>query len=367
MHKIRLSYEFVTANDPRISVDGVHHPLTQLLRAISEQGSIRGAASYLGLSYRHVWGELKRWEETLGHTLILWNKGQSARLSDMGFKLMWAERHAQAQLAPQIQALRADIERSFATALNAETPVVKLYASHDDAVRNLQQFAPESGVYLDVRFCGSVDAIRALNEGRCQLAGFHVPIVSAPESVIAKTYKPMLKPGLHKVIGFARRQLGLIVPSGNPSNLKTAACIKARQARFAMRALGTGTRVSLNHWLVESGIALDELRVLPGDELSHQAVALRVASGDADVGMGTESAALALGLTFVPLFDEAYLFVCLKSYLESPAMQALRTFLKTDIWVQYVDNTPGYKVDRMGEVMALSAELPWWSFRKKAT
>jgi len=107
--------------------------------------------------------------------------------------------------------------------------------------------------------------------------------------------------------------------------------------------------------------------VLPGDELSHQAVALRVASGDADVGMGTESAALALGLTFVPLFDEAYLFVCLKSYLESPAMQALRTFLKTDIWVQYVDNTPGYKVDRMGEVMALSAELPWWSFRKKAT
>jgi len=85
------------------------------------------------------------------------------------------------------------------------------------------------------------------------------------------------------------------------------------------------------------------------------------------VGMGTESAASALGLTFVPLFDEAYMFVCLKSYLESPAMQALRTFLKTDIWGQCVDNTPGYKVDRMGEVMALSAELPWWSFRRKTT
>jgi putative molybdopterin biosynthesis protein len=139
MHKIRLSYEFVTTSDPRVPVDGVHHPLTQLLRAIYEQGSIRGAATYLGLSYRHVWGELKRWEATLGHTLILWNKGQSARLSDMGFKLMWAERHAQAQLAPQIQALRADIERSFATALNAETPVVKLYASHDDAVLLLNQ------------------------------------------------------------------------------------------------------------------------------------------------------------------------------------------------------------------------------------
>ena len=65
----------------------------------------------MSLSYRHVWGELKRWESELGQELIVWEKGQSARLSDFGTKLMWAERQTQARLAPQIEALRADLQR----------------------------------------------------------------------------------------------------------------------------------------------------------------------------------------------------------------------------------------------------------------
>ena len=41
-----------------------------------------------------------------------------------------------------------------------------------------------------------------------------------------------------------------------------------------------------------------------------------VASGDADVGLGTEYTARIQGLGFVPLTDERYLLVCLKSALE---------------------------------------------------
>ena len=72
----------------------MRHPLMSLLQSVETNGSISAAARSLGMSYRHVWGELKRWEHELGNELIIWEKGQSARLSTFGAKLMWAERQA---------------------------------------------------------------------------------------------------------------------------------------------------------------------------------------------------------------------------------------------------------------------------------
>ena len=93
----------------------------------------------MGLSYRHVWGELKRWEDELGNELLVWDKGKSARLSAFGSKLMWAERQAQARLAPQIEALRGDLERAFAVAFDDHAHVLTFYASHDDALAALRE------------------------------------------------------------------------------------------------------------------------------------------------------------------------------------------------------------------------------------
>ena len=181
-----------------------------LLQAVEINGSISAAARSLGMSYRHVWGELKRWEHELGNELIIWEKGQSARLSTFGAKLMWAERQAQARLAPQIEALSADLERAFAVAFDPEASVLTLYASHDDALPTLRALAArEHNLHLDVRFTGSVDAIAALNAGRCIMAGFHTRPQPAVGSLAQKTYQPLLQPGLHKIIGFGRRTQGL--------------------------------------------------------------------------------------------------------------------------------------------------------------
>ncbi|MFZ9138781.1 MAG: winged helix-turn-helix domain-containing protein, partial [Hylemonella sp.] len=114
MHKLELHYRFGPEAPAQPGL--VRNPLLDLLHAVQDSGSISGAARQLGLSYRHVWGELKRWEAELGHALIVWEKGQAARLSELGRKLLWAERQAQARLAPQIEALRADLERVYAMA-----------------------------------------------------------------------------------------------------------------------------------------------------------------------------------------------------------------------------------------------------------
>ncbi|MCI5068299.1 substrate-binding domain-containing protein [Acidovorax sp.] len=362
MHRVQLHYTL--SRDAGSAL--IRNPLPELLQAVAEQGSISGAARTLGLSYRHVWGALKRWEEQLGGELIVWGKGQSAQLSEFGTKLLWAERQAQARLAPQIAALHADLERAFAVAFDPQAHVLTLYASHDDALVALRSHAAaqaDSGaLHLDIRFTGSVDAIRALNEGRCTLAGFHTVEQPAADSLTARTYKPLLQPGLHKIIGFAQRTQGLIVAPGNPLGLHGLADVARSGARFLNRALGTGTRVLLDDLLSQGGLAASSLQGYESDEPSHTAVAQAIAAGAADVGMGIELAARTRGLDFVPLVHERYHLACLKASLDQPATLALRTLLQSPEWLAQMATLPGYSPWHCGEVLAMSRMLPWWRF-----
>jgi len=377
----------------------VRNPLIDLLQAVSSQGSISAGARALGLSYRHVWGELKRWENELGHELVLWEKGQSARLSDFGNKLMWAERQAQARLAPQIEALRAELERSYALAFDDRVQVVTLYASHDAALSNLREFALQAGgqtqsisiathagstraaalkgsktvdktsqptqrLHLDIRFTGSVDAIRALNEGRCVMAGFHTLAGTGKKSLTARTYKPLLQPGQHKIIGFAQRTQGLLVARGNPLGLHSLQDLVTRAAHFANRSLGSGTRVVLDELLAQCGVAGADIQGYQRTEPSHAAVAQAVAAGQCDAGLGIAAAAQHAGLDFVPLAEERYHLVCLKSALGQPGIEGLLQLLQTPAWQGAITQIPGYSAAQSGEVLSMRQVLPWWDFAR---
>jgi len=361
----RLQFHYTFGSQPQDSAGLIRNPLFDLLHGVQESGSISGAARTLQLSYRHVWGELKRWEGELGHELIVWEKGQSARLTEFGNKLLWAERQAQARLSPQIEALRADLERAFAVAFDNSVHVVTLYASHDDALSALRvHAASQHQLHLDVRFTGSVDAIRALNEGRCVMAGFHTLHQPGQGSLAEHTYKPLLKPGLHKIIGFAKRSQGLMVAKGNPLGLRSLHDLPRSGARFVNRALGTGTRVLFDELLAQAGISASKIKGYDHTEPSHTAVAQAVAAGQADAGLGIEAAARTRGLDFVPLVEEDYHLVCLKSALDEPAVQALCNVLQSQGWQEVLHQLPGYHLaDQAGQVLSLRRTLPWWNYR----
>ena len=362
MRSIELSYALKSGPDRK---GMIRNSLMDLLQAVRHAGSISAAAKDLNLSYRHVWGELKRWESELGQSLIIWDKGQAARLSPFGDKLLWAERQAQARLAPQIEALHADLERAIALAFDTNTLVLPFYASHDDALSRLRQFCTEAPtpLHLDIQFTGSVNAIRALNQGQCTMAGFHTLVQPAVGTLAQRTYKPLLKPGLHKVIGFARRQQGLIVAHGNPLHIKNLQT--ARTHRFVNREAGTGTRLILDELLGQQGITPSDLPGYEHTEPSHSAVAHAVASGHADVGFSLSHAAKALGLDFVPMVEEHYHLVCLKDTLETSACKALLAVLNSVAWSTALNSMPGYAPQDCGQVQSLKQVLPWWSFRPK--
>ena len=286
-------------------------------------------------------------------------------MTEFATKLLWAERQAQARLAPQIERLRADIERAFSVAFDDTAHVLTLYASHDHALPLLREFCAPRGLHLDIRFMGSVDAVAALNAGRCVMAGFHCVAQPSAKSLTARSYKPLLKPGLHKLIGFAQRSQGLMVAPGNPLNVRGIEDLARPALRFANRGAGAGTRVLLDDLLAQAQLKPEQVRGYTREEPSHSAVAQAVASGHVDAGLGLEAAAREAGLGFVPLLRERYYLVCLKNELGSPAVQALLSALALREWEVLLGQTSGYASDNSGLIQSLKTVLPWWALKPR--
>jgi putative molybdopterin biosynthesis protein len=280
---------------------------------------------------------------------------------------LWAETRARTRLTPHIEALRGELERVLSDALDGSQHVLTVFASHDLALPGLRDIASRlARLHIDLRFAGSVDALRALAAGRCLVAGFHVPQLEGAVPLFADALKRLLSPGQHKLIGCLRRTQGLMVAAGNPLAIHGLVDLVRDEVRFVNRQPGSGTRLLMDHLLSAQGISPADI---PGwdhaPEDSHVAVAAAIASGAGHVGPGVEAAARQFGLDFVPLTVEDYFLVCLKDTLDHPAVIKLRQTLESPEWRAELAALPGYSAaDHVGEVLSLTRALPWWTFHK---
>jgi putative molybdopterin biosynthesis protein len=357
---IHLQYQFDNGAQRGAAIES---PVFDLLASLQEHGSIRHAAIARGRSYRYTWGELKHWEDALGQALVQWTQGKRAALTPFAQRLLWAERQARVRMTPHIEALRAELANVYAQAQGSEHEVLEVFASHDLALPQLQSLAAQQRrLHLSLRFVGSEEALRSLSDGRCNVAGFHVPRLVGGSAVFSQALRPLLEPGLHKLIGSHRRQQGLMVRKGltPPAGMRDVA---ERALRYVNRQPGSGTRLLTDHLLHEAG--LDAASINGYDsrtEHTHVAVAAAIAAGAADAGLGVEAAAREFGLSFTPLVEEDYYLACLKAALDTPAVQRLREMLASPAWATALSALAGYTPQRCGEVLSLTRAIPWWRY-----
>lgn len=357
---LHLRYEFEPGEQHGAALG---NPLFELLTAVADAGSIRHAAVALGTSYRYVWDSLRRWEGILGEPLVCWSQGRRARLTQFAQKLLWAERRVRTRMQPHIEVLRSDLARVLSEARDSRLQLLTVRASHDLALPVLQQHvARTANLHLDLGFQGSVDALRALNARECVVAGFHVPALRGAAPIFSRALKPLLKPRLHQLIACSRRMQGLMVRREHAAMVRTFPDLVQRRLRFVNRQAGSGTRMLVDHLMHEHSLTPASL---PGYsehiEQSHVAVALCVASGVVDAGVGVEAAALQFGLHFVPLVEENYFLACLASNLSDPAVQRLRDVLAGPRWREILANLPGYEpAPGAGSLLRVEEALPWW-------
>jgi putative molybdopterin biosynthesis protein len=230
--------------------------------------------------------------------------------------------------------------------------------SHDLTLDVLAQFLaeatathPAGPLRLASANVGSQGGLIALRRGEAHLAGSHLldPDTGDYNRSSVARYLPDTPVALVTLVG---REQGLIVPPGNPRNLRTLADLVQPGLIFVNRQRGAGTRVLLDFELSKLGLGPGDVPGYEREEYTHLAVAAAVASGAADAGLGVAAAARALGLDFVQLFRERYDLVIPLAYYKSDLLQPLLAALHDERFRAQVAAMPGYDVRHMGEVVA---------------
>jgi len=140
-------------------------------------------------------------------------------------------------------------------------------------------------------------------------------------------YARSLAPGVSVVVfRLYGRKAGLIVQEGNPKNLTTWGGLLREGVRLANRAKGSGARVLLDEKLRAMEARSESVEGYDSQLAVASAAARRVASGMADVAVGTSrDARRAKGVKFVPLQTEWVDLVVVKT----PETRSYIRFLST--------------------------------------
>lgn len=230
---------------------------------------------------------------------------------------------------------------------------IVIIGSHDltlDVLADqLQRSYP--GLSLSSANVGSLGGLLALQRNEAHLAGSHLLDEETGEYNI-KYIRELLPDRRVVLLRFVGRVQGLIVQPGNPKQITSLQDLTRPEVSFINRQRGAGTRVLLDYHLRQLGIKRRQIQGYERQEFTHLAVAAAVKSGLADCGLGILAAARALGLDFVPLFQERYDLVIPREYYESELLGPLLAIIRGPEFAATVEALGGYDATGIGEVIA---------------
>lgn len=267
---------------------------------------------------------------------------RGATVSTVGRAYRHLAEHGVLVLAGRRRATVAPGGALAARQLVEATRVFRLAGSDDPALDLLLRHVGPAVRIVGAR--GSFGGLIALHRGEADGAAIHLRHRSGAEN--SPFGRALLRGRDPQLIHLWRREQGLIVaPGSGPRGVAGL-----RGLRVARREFGSGTRVLLERLLLAVDVDPD---AVPGPAAgSHLEVALAVAAGMADAGLGVRSAAVEVGLDFVPVTWESFDVVLdgaalgsavpLVAALHEPAVRAA------------IGALGGYDLTAAGEVSVLS-------------
>jgi excisionase family DNA binding protein len=152
------------------------------------------------------------------------------------------------------------------------------------------------------------------------------------------------------LVGFVRREQGLLLHPGNPRNLTSIAEVLASGATMAVRQSGAGAQMLLDALLKQHGAKPKDLHRLDPPCLTGPDLAAAIRAGKADCGIATRAAAKAAGLDFMPLLWENFDLVMHQRDYFKPALQALMSFISQPLLKQRAKDLTGYDTAPAGRI-----------------
>ena len=232
----------------------------------------------------------------------------------------------------------------------SDSSTIRFFGSHDPMVAwvsaNFDLIMP--GFKFAVNFTGSLRGLIALENNQADVAGCHLWDEITDNYNIPFIQK--ILPGKKvELVNLATRTIGLIIAPGNPSNLHTVIDLTKEGVRFINRQDGSGIRVWFDAQINKLGIKTANILGYDQEVSTHTEVCLEIAEKRADTGLGLQAAAEQYGLEFIPLIEEQYDLVFLRSSIERPEIRQLIDWLNSDKAKNEISKFPGYRSKYTGQ------------------
>jgi len=198
---------------------------------------------------------------------------------------------------------------------------------------------------------GSEAGVRRFVRGELVAAAIHLHALD-DANLDANVEMMKREPNLHDsvLVGFARREVGLVVARDNPLKLARIEDIAAKGARVAVRPEGAGAQLLLQGLLRRAGIGKNQVKVVTPACPTGPDVAQAIRVGRADCGIAVRAVANAVGLGFVPITWERFDLVMHQRHFFRPQLQAFVRFLAGDVFAAQAEDAGGYDLAGSGQI-----------------
>jgi len=197
--------------------------------------------------------------------------------------------------------------------------------------------------------CASQEALHLAAAGLVHAAGAHLRGRSGDYNTAAAS--ELLRDGAD-VIGFCSWREGLVLRPEHAAKVHDVGGVVSASLRLVNRQPGAEARRVLDRELARLGISGPGLTGYDTTATGHLEVAAAIAAGLADAGVASEPAALAYGLSFVPLTAERFDLVIPLGMTGTREVQGLLRVLSSSWLLGQLASLPGYDVAQCGERIA---------------
>lgn len=193
---------------------------------------------------------------------------------------------------------------------------------------------------------GAIDGLQVMQRGNCIAAGLHIPEPAGGWNINAAAKLFAEEPVV--LVEWAKRQRGLTFRRGLGSSIETLA--SARNYRFQSRQAEAGSELVLSELLAREGLQKSDLHTVDSVARSETDLAMEIASGRADVGLGIAASARQFKLEFRPVIVERFDLLIWRRAFFDPPFQKLMQFCAKDIFKQRAQEMGGYDIQGFGTV-----------------
>jgi putative molybdopterin biosynthesis protein len=197
--------------------------------------------------------------------------------------------------------------------------------------------------------CASQEALSLAAAGLVHAAGAHLRGRSGDYNTSAAG--ELLRDGAD-VVGFSSWREGLVLRPEHAAKVADVAGVVSAGLRLVNREPGAEARRVLDRELARIGISGPDLAGYNTTATGHLEVAAAIGAGLADAGVASEPAALAYGLSFVPLTAERFDLIIPASMTGTREVQGLLRVLSSPWLLSQLASLPGYDVSQCGERIA---------------